>query len=230
MTKLLVLVHTVSPLLAVFDHLATQLLPGVQLVHQLDSMILEGVRRRGELAAEDAEHLLAHVRWAEQLEADAVLVTCSTISPCVDLIRSKTALPLLKIDEAMIAQAVKLGGKVGLVATNATTLGPSEALLMAEAARQGHSLVVEKQLVPQALPALLAGDGPRHDQLVREAILDIVDRVEVVVLAQASMARALPDPTAVDTPVPVLSSPHLALAAIKEMFVAGSPAERVGVQ
>jgi aspartate/glutamate racemase len=118
-----------TPLIAVFDHLATELLPGVAVKHILDEPLLELVRRRGGLDGSDAGRLQTHVAEAEAIGARAVLVTCSTVSPLVDRVRQATSLPVFKIDEAMLEAAVQLGPRIGVLATNPTTLKPTCHLL-----------------------------------------------------------------------------------------------------
>lgn len=218
--KRLVLVHTVSPLLDVFDRLGAQLLPGVQLMHILDEPLLERVRLRGQLAPEDSARLQTHVAVAEEAGADAVLVTCSTISPCVDEVRPETGIRVIKIDEAMIAEAVAKGSRIGVVATNATTLEPTRQLLQAQAEVADKQIQVELALVENALPALLSGDGATHDSLVKKAVLELTRRVDVVVLAQASMARVLEKISETERLVPILSSPHLALDRVRRLLEA----------
>jgi hypothetical protein len=50
---------------------------------------------------------------------------------------------------------------------------------------------------------------------VARAALDLAARSDVVVLAQASMARTLAAMPENQRPAPILSSPHLALAQVK---------------
>jgi len=217
----LVLIHTVPPLLEVFNKLGAELLPGAQLIHILDEPLLERVRQRGHLAAEDSVRLQTHVAVAQQIGARAVLVTCSTVSPCVDDVRPHAGIPVMKIDEAMVAKAVTMGPKIGVVATNVTTLEPTRQLLQAQAHIWGKQIETELVLVENALPALLSGDGGTHDSLVKKAVLELAQGVDVVVLAQASMARVLdviPEP---ERRVPILSSPHLALEQVKQLLATG---------
>ena len=70
---------------------------------------------------------------AESIRARAVLVTCSTLSPLLDNLRPLTALPLVKIDEAMIAAAVQAGDHLGVLATNPTALTPTQMMLEVQA-------------------------------------------------------------------------------------------------
>jgi Asp/Glu/hydantoin racemase len=170
------------------------------------------------LADEDAQRLAAHVQEAAGIGAAAVLVTCSTVSPCVDSVRQYAPVPLLRIDEAMICEAVALGPRIGVIATNRTTLAPTEQLLRAEAARTGRQIEVELRMVEGALPALLRGDGAAHDRCVREAILTLAPRADVVVLAQASTARVLRALEGDALARPVLSSPHLALHQVAQLL------------
>lgn len=220
MTRTLVLVHTVPPLIEVFGQLTAEILPGVRVLHVLDEPLLDRVRRRGSLAGKDADRLAAHVDEAAAIGADAVLVTCSTISPCVDAVRAQATIPVYKVDEAMIAAAVALaaqrGPRVGLLATNATTFAPTRLLLAAAAARADTPIEVVDALVEGALPALLAGDAAAHDRLVHGALITLAPQVDVIVLAQASTARVLAGLPSLAAPV--LASPQLALQQVKERF------------
>jgi Asp/Glu/hydantoin racemase len=218
MARLLVLIHTVPPLIGVFDRLTAQILPGVQVKHILDEPLLEAIRLRGRVDRDDAERLLSHVRQAEQIGAQAVLVTCSTTSPLVEDIQAKVSIPVYKIDQAMIEKAVQLGTRIGVLATNQTTLAPNRQMLLAQAAKAGKKIEYEENYIEGALEALLKGQAELHDRLVMQAILEIRPTVDVVVLAQASMARALETGMVPNGGVPVLSSPQLALKQIAHIF------------
>lgn len=151
MEKLLVCLHTVQPLLKVFDQLCAEILPGIKVMHILDEPLLLRVNKRGQLDAEDAQRLQAHRELAEQTGAVAVLVTCSSVSPCVDEVCKLPGIPIYKIDEAMIHHAVTLGKRIGVVATAETTLEPTRKLLTTEAERQNKQIQTELALVPNAL-------------------------------------------------------------------------------
>jgi hypothetical protein len=117
-----------------------------------------------------------------------------------------------QIDEAMMAAV--LGGASGWSPPVAPRWNPR--LLEAEAARAEErrgGLV----FVDEALAALLAGNGGTHDRLVKDAVLALAERNDVVVLAQASMARADGDRREFARgPDPV--SPHLALAQVRMLL------------
>jgi len=218
MEKVLVCLHTVRPLLGLFDQLVADILPGVKLLHILDEPLLGRVRQRGRLDGEDTRRVQAHRELAEQVGASAILVTCSSVSPCVEDVRKTPGIPIYKIDEVMIQQAVAIGGRIGVVATAETTLEPTRELLVLEADRQNKRVEIELALVSEALQLLLNGESEKHDRLVRQSVLDVSQCTDVVILAQASMARVLDVIPATERRVPVLSSPHLALEAIRSQL------------
>ena len=176
----LVLIHTVPPLIEVFNRLGARLLPGVKFFHILDEPLLEQVRLQAGLQAEQIARLQAHIDAAQRIHASAVLVTCSTLSPALDLVQA--TIPLFKIDQAMIEQSVQRGTydvpdvhigtiAIGLLATNQTTLEPTRSALQAEAKRAGKIVEITQVFVEGALPALLNGDGVKHDELVQKAVV-----------------------------------------------------------
>lgn len=218
MNKKLVLIHTVPQLLDFFEELCAKRLPDVQTMHVLDEPLLDRVRQRGGLAAEDSQHLQRNVEVAAQVGADAVLVTCSTISPCVDDVRSTVEIPIVKIDEAMIVRAVNEGGTLGVVATNPTTLTPTQQMLQAEAAKVGQTIETVPMLVEDAFEALRKKDFATHDRLVKNGMLELSSQVDQILLAQASTARVLEVIREDERLVPILSSPDMALTQIEQLF------------
>lgn len=212
-------VHTVPTLVEAFDRLSASLLPGVEVFHILDEPLLERVRRRGSLADQDAERLMTHAGLAAEIQAGAMLVTCSTVSPAVERMRERAPIPVLKIDEAMLTAAVTQAGVIGVLATSSTTLEPTRAMILAKAAKLRKEVACEAVLVEEAFSALQAGALDRHDRLIHEAVQKLAPRVELIVFAQASMARALEGIPERERRVPILSSPHLALAQIKGLVL-----------
>ena len=96
-------------------------------------------------------------------------------------------------------------------------------LLEAQAEAAGVQIETELVLVEPALPALLGGDTATHDRLVKQVTLELAQQVDVVVLAQASMARVLDVISQAKLRVPILSSPHLALAQVRSLLEHDSP-------
>jgi hypothetical protein len=112
-----------------------------------------------------------------------------------------------------------LGPRIGVLATNPTTLEPTERLLLERAKAAGCTVKIQTHLVPGALDALLAGDGETHDRLLSAAIADIAPGTDAIVLAQASMARVLEALPESARTKPILSSPHLALERLQTIYL-----------
>jgi Asp/Glu/hydantoin racemase len=171
------------------------------------------------LTSSDSTRLWDHIKMAENIRSRAVLVTCSTLSPLLDTLRSLTALPLVKIDEAMVNAAVRAGNHLGVLATNPTALGSIQIMLEDQARKSGKEVSCELKLVNGAFSALLNGKAEEHDRLVRQAVIELSSGVDVVVLAQASMARVLVEIPENERRVPIFTSPHLALAQVRKLLL-----------
>jgi Asp/Glu/hydantoin racemase len=127
-------------------------------------------------------------------------------------VQTRSAVPLVSVDEAMLRLALREGDRIGVVATVATS-GPTTAgLLRSYALEEGRDVDVAVRVVPAAFAALRAGDGARHDALVRVEIEGLLPACDVVVLAQISTARALEG--APPYPKPVLTSPETSIRAL----------------
>jgi aspartate/glutamate racemase len=195
------LLHTVPALADTFHRrLASS---GLALTHVVDPGLLA---RAIETGVDDLvrERVLAHVRHLAATGADAVMVTCSSIAEAAEAAAAAVDVPVLRVDRAMAERAVEIAGagRVAVLATLPTTLGPTERLLRRLAA--GTGTVVDSTLVEGAVAARDAGDPDEHDRLVRSAVDRAAAGADVVVLAQASMAAALDHRAA--PPVPVLES------------------------
>jgi Asp/Glu/hydantoin racemase len=196
--------HTVSTLPAVFNALADELLPDADRFHLVDETLLREARAAGGLTPEITARVHRHIETAVRGGADVVVVTCSSIGRAVD----ESPLRALRIDEPMAEEAVRTGKRVGVLATLATTLEPTAELV----ARKGGD--VRSQLCEGAFDALQAGDRDRHDELVAAGLRAIEADVDVVVLAQASMARVT---DGLSSRVPVLSSPRLGMERVAQL-------------
>jgi len=138
------------------------------------------------------------------------------LAPLVDEAKDMVKVSLLKVDEAMAEQAVKLGELIGVIATAQTTLKPTSDLIKERATQQGKKVSVETVLCEGAFDALRRGDLETHDQMVKDKLNDLMGRVDVVVLAQASTARVVAQIPEENRKVSILSSPHSGVQRLKE--------------
>jgi Asp/Glu/hydantoin racemase len=215
----LAFVHTVPSLVGLFTDLSKEILPGeVELLHIADEVLLKVVLAQGGLSPFIFRRVTEHAVAAEEAGASAVQLTCSSISPCAEPARSLVSIPVLKIDEPMVDQALALGERIGVAATAPTTLKPTAALVYERAHNAGKQVTVESILCEGAYKALFSGDAETHDRIVRQYIKDLMSRNDVVILAQASMARVANTIPTAEQAVPILSSPRLAVERLRQML------------
>ena len=204
------LLHTVPGLAATFDGLvAAAPGGGIRRVHIADAWLLDTARRDGVTPQVQAA-VTAHLGHLAAAGADAVLVTCSSIGEAAEQAASQVPVPVLRVDAPMATQAVALAtaagtaGRIAVLATLTSTLGPTGRLVERAARDAGRELRVTAEVVDGAAEAADAGDRERVTDLVAAAVRRVAAQADVIVLAQASMAAAA-ERAAVDTPV--LSSP-----------------------
>ena len=208
-------IHTSHVLIPLFSGLAKQILPEFETFHMSDESLIRATIRAGGLTATTRRRLVATIQSARDAGADGVMVTCSSIGEGTALARQVFDFPIFRIDEAMAMAAVERGRRIGVAATLRTTLEPTLRLLAETAARQGRDVELVSSLCEGAFEAVLAGDTEQHDSLVRESLIRLRAETDVVVLAQASMARVLAQMNP-NGGAPVLTSPELALRAARD--------------
>lgn len=184
----------------------------------VDESLIQDTVRAGSLQKSTIRRLVDQIASAETAGADAVLVTCSSIGPGVALARQLFDIPVIRIDEAMAERAVRQAGRIGVLATLRTTLDPTTALLRDKAAEAGRDVELVECLCEDAFPAVLAGDTDKHDRILREALINGMDGADLIVLAQASMARVVSTIAPGALRAPVLSSPELAIQRTRELL------------
>ena len=219
-------IHTVAGLVPLFKKLTSELLPEVRPFDIVDETLLSCVRREGRVTTDVAARVMGYVALAEDEGADAVMVTCSSIGPAVDAARSFAARPVMRVDEAMVDSALDAGTVVGALATLESTLDPTGRLIERKAMERGQDVVLRASVVEGAFSALSSGDVSRHDSLVRQGILDLARNVDVIVLAQASMARVLESIEPQELSISVLSSPELAVRRLRDLLEGQVPSCR----
>ena len=187
-----------------------QLWPEAQLMNILDDSLFFD-RGEGALPASMTERFITLGRYAARTGAQGVLFTCSAFGPCIEACAEDLApIPVLKPNEAMIAEASAMGGRIGLLATFAGTLNtmPGEFPVDAD---------VKPVLVEGAFDALLAGDTAEHDRLVL-ATAEALKDCNVLALAQFSLSRVAPLLEA-RVGKPVFSTPSSAVRELRRRLV-----------
>jgi Asp/Glu/hydantoin racemase len=216
--------HTSHVLIPMFADLSKRELAGVEQFHMVDESLIQNTISAKELTKVTIRRVVNMVQSAREGGADAVVVTCSSIGPAVTLARELFDFPVVRVDEAMAEQAVRSGRRIGVAATLRTTLEPTVALLREKALDAGREVDVTESLCEDAFAAVLSGDTATHDRLLLDSLAQLRTCVDVVVLAQASMARVAASMPVVNGYVPILSSPELAVRRARSLLFPERPA------
>jgi Asp/Glu/hydantoin racemase len=219
MHKTLAVIHTVLVFLQsemiIRDTLA-YVMPEVRIINIVDDSLLMDVMRAG-ITPWIIRRVSNYIVSAELGGADAVLSTCSSIGPAIDVARRMVRIPVVKIDEAMAEQAVQQATEIGVLATVRSTLRPTIDLLKEKAGAAGREIHIHDSLCGDAFEALAGGSRERHDRFLLQSAKDLSDKADVIVLAQASMARLGPR-LSDETGLPVLSSVRSGIEKVKEIL------------
>lgn len=218
----LALLHTSPVLTPLFASLCAKWLPEVQIFHTVDESLIKNTIQAGHLQRVTLRRLVTLVGSALEGGADGVLVTCSSIGPAVEIAQQLYDAPVLRVDAPMACAAVQQGRRIGVLATLRTTLEPTSALVRSVALEAGRPVELVECLCEGAFEAVLSGDTATHDRLVSAALTERMRDVDVIVLAQASMARVVDALPAGAVKAPVLSSPESGVRQVREAFGLGT--------
>lgn len=209
--KTLALIHTSATLVPVFQQLIKAKLPEVDTFNIVDDSLVRQIGQKGGITPDISARVAAYIQSAASGGADHILVTCSSIGPAVEAAALSVKVPVLRVDLPMTDDAVRAGKRIGVIATLPTTLNPTTDLVRRRAAAAGKSVELTAQVVAGAFEALMAGDAAKHDALVGAALKELSTQVDVILLAQASMARVVDTLAPADKRVPIFASPPIAI-------------------
>lgn len=209
------LIHALAHSVAPINEAMARDWPDATCMNLLDDSLSADLARGGRgLDAAMHERFERLAAYAEDTGAQGILFTCSAFGPCIEAAaRRRPHMPVLKPNEAMVADAVAAGRRIGLIASFAPTLQS-----MPPEFPSGVELVTA--LADGAMAALDRGDGAAHDRAVVAAARRLADAgCDVIALAQFSMARARPAVLAALPGLPVLTTPDSAVALLRRRLL-----------
>lgn len=216
--KRIACIHTVYSVIDSFTQQLREGIPGDDyVIHTLyDDFLATDPAMIGKFSSINHQRLRLDMQAQALTGADIIVVSCSTLSPSVRLLRGEFNVPVVAIDDAMVKAAVEMGRRIGLIATANSTVKPSSSALLAAAKDAGKEIDLKVLCREEAIQALKAGDQATHDRMVLEMADEMKDR-DVLVLAQASMAH-MEQPVADHTGLPTLSSPRRCVEQVRQIL------------
>mmetsp|Transcript_33358 Transcript_33358/g.48351 ORF Transcript_33358/g.48351 Transcript_33358/m.48351 type:complete len:225 (+) Transcript_33358:36-710(+) len=209
--------HSPEPIAASFR----RLWPEAQLTNILDDSLSSDLSKVGYLDEKMFRRFDILANYAIDNGAQSILFTCSAFGPCIDSLKKRYSIPILKPNEAMmeataqlLSEKAILNSKIGLLAT----FGPTITSMTEEFQLSQRSEVrIKTALAVGALEALNLGDLKRHDEIAAQYALQDLSDCDVIALAQYSLARAAPLVASL-TGLPVLTTTDSSVLKLKSIM------------
>ena len=203
--------HTAAVHIETFNELARELAPDLKISHAVREDLLIATEKAGgvtpAISIRTQEALLALAEGG----ARVVVCTCSTLGAEAEKAAGEADIPIMRIDRPMADRAVREGVRIGICAALAPTIAPTRALIANSAARAGRDCMMREFLFDDVWPAFRAGRLDDYYTGIAARLADAAKDVDMLVLAQASMAPAARHAGALS--VPLLSSPRIGFEA-----------------
>jgi hypothetical protein len=221
MAATLTFLHTSPVHIETFTKLMTELAPDIPVEHIVNESLLEEARTRGEITSALQERVQQTVLEAAEQQARVILCTCSTIGGCAEsaaLLADQAT--VLRVDRPMAERAVELGPRIIIAAALSSTLDPTRELILNAAQKAHKEVEIVELLCESAWAKFEQGDQAGYLQDIAGQLCRAAGEGDVIVLAQASMAKAAELCPELD--IPILSSPRLGLEAAINAYRLGS--------
>jgi Asp/Glu/hydantoin racemase len=185
----------------------------VRVVNIMDDSLLSESLSHGGATRDVLKRIQFYVLAAEAMGADAAMCTCTTVGEAVRAARIYASIPVFNIDEPMAQEAVRLGRRMGIVATVPTSPAATQRQLERAADEAGTPIEIKVAVNERAFGHLQRGEIQQHNALVRQEMDRLAKEVDVLVLGQISLAQIKHRPR-----VPVLQVGQSGLAEARRLL------------
>ncbi len=212
-----VMIHAVQESIPPVRQAFSDILPDAQVVNLLDEGLLIDFQSSGGLNPDLRRRMCSLIRYAEESGAAAVGLGCSVYAPVVETAIKLVNIPVISSYEAVMAEAVEHGNRVGLIATNTNTIQDARRHLIQAGQELGDQIDVHECVNEELFRVIRSEGADAYQRLLLREVDTLAPDVDAVVLAQFSMASALPYLTE-RASVPVLSAPHASARRIRHLL------------
>lgn len=188
-----------------------------ELISYEDPTILTETRDAGFVTKKAAARLVELYMKAVKDDVDAIINLCSSVGEVADAsqqLANYIGVPIVRVDEEMCKEAVRLGNRIGVMATLPTTLAPTVGTVNRLARKLGKHVEIEEILVEGAFG--LAQD--EFKKLMLKYATEAKNKIDVILFAQGSMAYCQ-EYISNELGLTVLSSPKFGAKALKAALI-----------
>lgn len=159
----------------------------LQIMMYTDPTIIDETIINSKVTPAVAKRLVKMYMDAVTSGAEIVYNICSSVGDVADAAKNLfdiMGVPLIRIDEEMAISAINSGRRIGVLATLRTTLEPTKRLIKRCAQAMGADIEIKGVLVDITFKK----SQQELDEILIDKARSISDKVDVILLAQASMA------------------------------------------
>ncbi len=182
--------HTAEAHVESFGALVSEIDPALACRHVVRVDLLERAQHAGVGDPGVREQVRSAITDLAQTPVSVTVCTCSTIGGLAEDCAAELGVPGLRVDRPMAELAVRRGSRIAVVATLQSTLAPTRTLLHEAALAAGVEIEVTDAPCLDAWDAFEAGDLATYHRHVASHLDRLDPSIDVLVLAQASMAAA----------------------------------------
>lgn len=216
MDTVVVVYTSLGGLIQTMKNELAQELPGYRIVNIADDSLIKEVMECNGVTDKVKKRMVHYFQAALQWNPKVIISACSSVGEVAEDVDKMLGVPVIRIDRAMIKEALKQGNRIGVLASLATTMAPTVSYVHRLGAYMGKDIQVIGKVAEGAYEANSQGQPEIHDSLIKKAAEAISDQVDVLILAQGSMAK-MEGVLREVTGLPVYSSPHLCVKEVREI-------------
>lgn len=201
--KTLTFLHTSPTHVARFDKLLSELFPNYADRLQIRHMVNENLLPSDGVLTDELKRQTMSILMQLSSSSDLTICTCSTIGPIADMVGNMVDADIMRIDRPMASLALAHGDKILIAACLASTIGPTQKLVLDAAEETNTIPMLMPLLIEDAWQHFEADNQAAYGEAIGNAVTQALANgsYDAVLLAQASMDVALPHLSDCDTPV-----------------------------
>lgn len=208
--------HTGAVHVETFEGLVRAAAPGVATEHVVREDLLADAVQAGTVTLDTASAVQAEILKLLEQGARVVVCTCSTLGSAAEATLTGGRATVLRVDRPLAEQLVASGQPILVVAALPSAMTTATELLQSVARERGQRASLRELACHDAWPSFLAGDRADYAQQIAQRVERHAQPGEHIMLAQASMAGAVPLIRRSD--IRVFTSPELGVRAAIDTY------------
>jgi Asp/Glu/Hydantoin racemase len=189
--KRIFLIHATRVAMDPVNAAFAQLWPEARCFNLWDDSLSQDASDAGQVTPALSLRIRALAKHAVKAHADGILFTCSSFSDAIEACQKEFSIPILKPNEAMVREALEIGGRVAAL----TTFIPAGKTIVEDFDVEGDRLDAKALVTPVfcegALELLKSGDVRGHDEIIARVAASLAGKYDVLCFAQFSMTTAV---------------------------------------